>query len=453
MQLHMSFKAFFVTFMVLLAHVGLVAQEKRTIDEVVATVGQEVIFLSEVEEQFAFAREKDPKVPQAFKCEVLQNLIIQKLLVNQAKLDSVEVGEEEIENQLAARVERLLTYFNQDQAALEEYYGMTTDRIKENMRTDMESQLLAERMQGQVLNSVQVTPAEVKEFFKNIPKDSLPYFNSEVELRELVIKPKVNAEEKAKARAKIEDLRKRIMAGEDFAELAKKYSDDPGSGREGGNLGWMKRGSFVSEFEATLYNLEKDQLSEITETEFGFHLIQLQGRRGNIVQSRHILIKPEITTADLTQTQARLDSIANLIRKDSISFSVAVKRFGNDDTQSFNNDGRMTNPQSGNTFFELADLDYEIYAAIEGIAVNEISKAIESKDPAGQKYYRILALTSRSKPHKADIKTDYNRIQTAALEQKKAGFTEKWMKERLKSTYLDVAKRFSECESVQQMKL
>jgi peptidyl-prolyl cis-trans isomerase SurA len=432
--------------------VGATAQEKKTIDEVVATVGQEVLFLSEIEEQFNYIREKQPTVPESVKCEVLQNLIIQKLLVNQAKLDSVEVGEEDIENQLSARVDRLLSYFNQDQKALEEHYGMTIERMKENMRGDMESQMLAERMQGQILTGVAVTPSEVKEFYKNIPKDSLPYFNSEVELRELVLKPVVNATEKAAARTRAEDLRKRILAGEDFAELAKKYSDDPGSGREGGNLGWMKRGSFVSEFEATLYNLEKDQVSEIVETEFGFHVIQLQGRRGNIVQSRHILIKPEITSADLAATASKLDSIANLIRKDSISFTLAVKRFGDKNAQSFNNDGRMTNPQSGNTFFELADLDYEVYGAIEGMDTGGISKAIESKEPTGEKYYRIISLVSRTKPHKADIKTDYHRIQTAALEQKKAGFTEKWMLEKLKGTYLDVAPRFVNCPSVQQLK-
>ncbi len=448
-------KAFYLLPLWLVCFMGqsfIYAQDKKVIDEVVATVGQEVIFLSEIEEQFNFIREKQPNVPQSAKCEVLQNLIIQKLLVNQAKLDSVEVGEAEIENQLTARIDRLLSYFGQDQKALEEYYGMSVERMKEDMRNDMESQMLAERMQNQILSGVVVTPSEVKAFYKNIPKDSLPYFNSEVELRELVLKPEVNAEEKAKARARAEELRQRILKGDDFAELAKKYSDDPGSSREGGNLGWMKRGSFVAEFEATLYNLDKDQISEVVETEFGFHVIQLLGRRGNIVQSRHILIKPEITNADLSNAAAKLDSIAHLIRNDSLSFSAAVKRFGDKNTQSYNNDGRMTNPQSGNTFFELADLDYEIYAAIEGMEVNGVSKAIESRTPTGEKYYRIVNLVSRSKPHKADIKTDYNRIQMAALEQKKAGFTEKWMLEKLKSTYLDVAPRYVNCPSIQQLK-
>jgi peptidyl-prolyl cis-trans isomerase SurA len=446
--------AVMITFFVCcIAHGTLFSQDKRTIDEVVATVGSEVVFLNEIEEQYSYIKEKQPTLPAEARCEVLQNLIIQRLLVNQAKLDSVDVGEEEIENQIGARVDRLLAYFNQDQNALQEYYGLTIDRIRENMRPEMQNQLLAERMQSQILNEVSTTPSEVKEFFKNIPKDSLPYFNSEVELRELVMKPQVSEAEKIKARDRANDLRKQIVEGADFAELAKKHSDDPGSGRDGGNLGWMKRGSFVAEFEATLYNLEKDQVSEIVETEFGFHIIQLQGRRGNIVQSRHILIKPEITDADLALTQSKIDSIADLVRKDSLTFSVAVKRFGNKQSQSYNNDGRLTNPQSGNTFFELADLDFEIYSAIEGIQLNQVSKSIESKEPSGEKYYRVVLLQSRSKPHKADLKTDYNRIQTAALEQKKAGFTEKWMFERLKNTYLDVAPRFAKCPNVQALKM
>ncbi|HND88366.1 MAG TPA: peptidylprolyl isomerase, partial [Saprospiraceae bacterium] len=230
--------------------------DKAVIDRVVATVGGEIILLSEVQEQLSYARQQQPTLGDEYRCVALQNLIVQRLLVNQAKLDSVQVKDEEVENQLGARIDRLLAYFNQDQKALEEYYGQSIEQIKEQYRTDMRSQLLSERMQGKITEKATVTPSEVQTFFANIPKDSLPYFNAEVEIREITYKPPVNPQEMASARTRTEELRKRIVEDkEDFAELAKKYSDDPGSGQQGGDLGWQKRGTFVSDFEAMVYKL------------------------------------------------------------------------------------------------------------------------------------------------------------------------------------------------------
>ena len=205
---------------------------------------------------------------------------------------------------------------NNDPIQFREFYGASVSEVKEQFRTDLENKLLIERMQNQVIADATVTPSEVKAFFAKIPQDSLPYFGSEVEVAEIVQVPRVNAEEKAKARKKLEDIRQRIVDGEDFGELAKRYSDDTGSARSpngGGDLSWVQRGQFVPEFEATAYNLEKNELSGIVETEFGFHLIQLLERRGNSIHTRHILIKPEITQADLDLSVRRLDSIRNLI--------------------------------------------------------------------------------------------------------------------------------------------
>lgn len=425
--------------------------DKAVIDRVVATVGGEIILLSEVQEQFAYSKKEQPTLPDEFRCTVLQNLIVQKLLVNQAKLDSLEVKDDEVENQLGARIDRLLTYFNQDEEKLAEYYGQTIPEIKDQMRNDMRNQLLAERMQAQITGKASVTPAEVQAFFKNIPKDSLPYFNSEVEIRELVFKPTVNETEKNKALTTAQDLLKRITDGENFAELAKKFSDDTGSGAQGGDLGWQKRGTFVAAFEAMCYNLEKNQLSPVVETEFGFHIIQLLERRGNLVHARHILIRPLITDEDLDGAKAKLDSIRNLIVKDSLPFGVAVKRFGDKTQQSFSNDGRVTNPRSGNTFFEVGDLDTDIFFAIEGLKEGEVTAPTPFKAPDASRYFRLIQLQSRTKPHKANLKQDYNKIQTAALEQKKASYTEKWVLDRLRSTFLSVDPLYQSCPGIQDM--
>lgn len=440
-------------FFFLLAPVFLFAQnEKAVIDKVVATVGGEIILLSEVQEQLSYARQQQKNLPDEYGCIVLQNLLVQKLLVNQAKIDSVDVKDEEVENQLDARIERLRAYFNQDDKAIEEYYGQGVNEIKQQMRGDMRSQLLAERMQSKITEKATITPSEVQRFFRNIPKDSLPFFNAEVEIRELVYKPPVNAEEKAAARARIDELRTRITEnGEDFAELAKKYSDDPGSGSNGGDLGWQKRGTFVPEFEAMVYKLEPDQISPVIETEFGFHIIQLIERRGNLIHARHILIKPQITEDDLDKAIAKLDSIKNLIQSNNISFSAAVKLFGDKNTPSFHNDGRVANPRTGNTFFEVDDLDTGIFFAIDKLNPGDLTDPIPFRAPDGARFFRLVQLQSRAKPHKADLKQDYNKIQSAALEQKKAEYTEQWVLDKLRNTYLSVGELYRDCPGLQPM--
>lgn len=426
--------------------------DKAVIDKVVATVGGEIVLLSEIQDQLSYARQQQPDLPADYDCTILQNLLVQKLLVNQAKLDSVEVKDEEVENQLEARIERLRIYFNQDDKAIEEYYGQSINGIKDQMRGDMRSQLLAERMQAQITEKATITPSEVRTFFSHIPKDSLPYFNSEVEIREIVYKPLVNAEEKAKARKTIDDLRQRITeGGEGFADLAKKFSEDTGSGANGGDLGWQKRGTFVAEFEAMVYNLEPEQISPVVETEFGFHIIQLIERRGNLVHARHILIKPEITEADLEKAKIRLDSVRQLIRSNNVTFSAAVKTFGDKNNASYNNDGRVANPRTGNTFFEVADLDTNIFFAIDGLNPGDITEPIPFRAPDGTRFYRLVQLQSRSKPHKADLKYDYNKIQAAALDQKKAEFTERWVLNKIRNTYLSVSDMYQNCPTLAPM--
>ncbi|MFN7830931.1 MAG: peptidylprolyl isomerase, partial [Bacteroidota bacterium] len=352
-----------IPFLLLIPTLLSAQNDKAVIDRVVAAVGGEIILLSEVQEQFSYAKQQQPDLPAEYLCVSLQNLLVQKLLVNQAKLDSIEVNDDEVENQLNARIDRLMLYFNQDPKAIEEFYGQTIEQIKDQTRTDMRNQLLAERMQAKVTEKATITPAEVQEFFRKIPKDSLPYFNAEVEIREIVYKPKVNPAERAKALARAEEVRLKLTRGEDFASLAKKYSDDPGSAAQGGDLGLVKRGTFVPEFEAMAYNLEPGQLSPVTETDFGFHVIELIERRGNLIHCRHILLKPEITDEDLAMSKAKMDSVRQQIKDGKITFSEAVKKFGDKDQQSFSNDGRVANPQSGNTFFEIGDLETSVYFA------------------------------------------------------------------------------------------
>ena len=429
----------------------LFGQNREMIDQVVAKVGSEIILLSDIEEQYALMQAQQGVSDPNARCMVLDQLLAQRLMLNQARLDSIIVTDEEVNVQLDARIERILGFMNGDVSQFEDYYGQTVAEVREQFRGDLKDQITVERMQGQIMNSITITPAEVKDFFGSIPVDSLPYFSSEVELGEIVYMPQVNAEEKEKARTQLQEIRNRIVeGGEKFEELAAIFSDDPGSGRAGGDLGWATRNTFVPEFEATAYGLENNQISEVIETEFGFHIIQLLERRGNNIHARHILIKPDITDADLALARHQLDSVRLLIQADSMNFSKAVKEFSDDKQQSYNNDGNMVNPKSGNTFFEVGELEPDIYFSIDTLEVNELSNPIEFQTPTGETAYRMVVVKSRTQPHKANLEEDYSKIQKAALESKKSVFINEWVGETIESTYIQIDGRYSHCPNLVQ---
>ena len=428
----------------------MMAQQRELVDKVVAKVGDEYVLLSEIEEQFSYAKEQRKDLPATYRCQVLDQIMVNKLLVAQAKLDSLYPKDEELEQQLTARFDKILDYMNGNEQQFIDYYGQTPSVMKEGMRDDMRDQIMGDKMKAKVMADVSVTPSEVRTFFNNIPKDSLPYFNQEVEISEIVGKAKANDVQKKLAKDKLTDIREKIASGKmPFSEMAKKFSQDPGSGREGGDLGWAKRGKFVPEFEAAAYKLDTSQISEVIETDFGFHIIQLIERRGNTIHARHILIKAEITDEDYALARHTLDSIRLLLVKDSMSFSYAVKNFGDKATQSYHNDGRMTNPASGNNNFETRDLEPDVYFAVDTMKANSISKPIEVALPTGEKYYRLVKLISKTTPHKANLLQDYNKIQMATVEQKKSTALVKWIERRSKSMYVMIDPMFRTCPNLE----
>jgi peptidyl-prolyl cis-trans isomerase SurA len=326
------------------------------------------------------------------------------------------------------------------------YYGKTPEAVKEDFRPALTSQLVTQRMQSTVMAGLKVTPAEVRKFYAQIPKDSLPYFNSEVEIGELVIEPVPNKGELSKAKNELEQLRKRIVAGEDFAALAKQYSMDPGSGRNGGDLGWGKRGSYVTEFEAAAYRLKQDELSPVIKTKYGFHILQLLEKRGNLINLRHILIKPRIVVADKQLALNKLDSIRMIIVEDSISFAYAVSRLSSDDVQSKTNAGLMLNPRTGNSIFEVADLEPDIYFTIDTMGISDISGPMLYTNPqTGEDLTRIIWLRSRTEPHQANLLEDYAKIQEATIQQKKATYLSDWVANKMKEMYIEIAPEY-QCE-------
>lgn len=423
--------------------------QSMVIDKIIARVGGEYILLSDVEKQFSYLQQTQKDLEESAKCGVLESIIAQKLMVNQAKLDSIIVGDTEVEASLDFRIQSILSQMGDNEEFFEDYYGQTVNEVKEWMRDDLRNQLLSERMQSSIIDQVLIRPEEVVEFFESIPKDSLPLLNAEVEIAEIVMKPEASQASKDKSYELLLNIRNQITNDSaDFAELAKKYSDDLGSGAKGGELGSAKRGSYVPEFEAAAYSLANGEISEIVESDFGYHLIQLNERRGNVIDARHILIKPEVTTADNDKTKNFLDSLRAVIESDSLDFGKMVKKHSDKNVESYSNNGRMTNPASGTTFFSTNDLPPEIYFGIENLDINDISNPIEYQDNGGELRYRIVQLQTETRPHIANLKEDYSKLQKFAIESKKNDYFNDWIVSKLSDTYITVDDKYSTCANI-----
>ena len=287
-----------LTFLAVVAIACASIAQTMIVDKIVGKVGSELILLSELEDQYQYISKQQVGIGPDAKCGIMENLIAQKVIIYQAKVDSVEVSDEEVEAQLDYRFDNILRQMNGDEAFFKEYYGFTVAEMRDRVRDDQYQQILADKMQSKLIGEVTITPKEIEQFYNEIPQDSLPYLNAEVEISEIVINPQVNRQERLKALTIAQDIRAQIIEGAiSFEEAARKYSSD-GTAQKGGDLGFAKRGVYVPDFEAAAFQLTADEISEVVETEFGFHIIQLIERRGNAVHARHILITPEITPAD-----------------------------------------------------------------------------------------------------------------------------------------------------------
>ncbi len=449
---HMTYKIFsrhllFILFTCLLA-IPAVAQEKQTLDKIIGVVGKNRIILkSELDEQVVQMMQQNPNLGENLPCELLEQMILQKLMVEQGERDSVVVTEEEVEANLENRVRYFIGVYGSKEK-LEEVSGKTVFQLKEEYREVIRESMMAERVQATIMQNVKVTPVEVQRFFAQIPADSLPFFPAAVEIGQIVMDPEVSPELDEYARKELEKIRKQVVdEGKDFEMMAGLYSDDPGSRDNGGLIEGVTRQGFVPEFVTAAFKLQNDEVSPLVKTTFGYHIIKMIRRKGEEADVRHILVKPERTSADFKKAMAKLDSIKADLASGKLSFSKAVNEYSTDELAN-RTGGMIANPQTGSTSLEIGNLDPTLALMIDTMQKGSYSDPMLYVNERGEKSCRIVYLKSISKPHKANLQEDYSRIQAAALQKKKSDKMQEWISEKAPTYYIKVAPEYRKCSSV-----
>ena len=418
------------------------SQKGVIIDELIAKVDNHIILKSELELGYLDLLTRGQLAGSNSKCKVLENLIVSKLLLAKAEIDSVIIVDAEVEASLDNKMQYFISQIGSEER-LEEYYGKSIEQFKEELKEQEKEQMTIQRMQSRITNDVTITPAKVKKFFTNIPHDSLPYFSKEVSLGQITKIPEAGDKIKNEIKARLLKLKQRIETGEDFNTLSRENSE-PITARTGGELGWMRRGNLVAEYEATALSLEVNEISNPVESQFGIHLIQLLEVRGNEFNSRHILISVIPTEEDIRKAMDELDSIRNLILLDSITFEKAAKDFS-DDKITAANGGFLLDSDTGAPWISVEKLDPTTFFTIDTMQVNNISKVSLFQTENGDNSVRILYFKGFIKPHQANLDQDYQKIRQAALSAKKSKILNDWFNNARFDVFINIDDEYNYC--------
>lgn len=419
-------------------------EEKVLLDEIVGVIGSEIVLKSNINTQREQIKQSG-YLGEMSDCTILEELMMSKLLLNQSKIDSVDVPASQVESELDNRLRYFIGQLG-SQKKLEDFYKKSIVEIKEELRGVLKEQMLVQRMQSEITSGAKITPAEVKAFFNGIPKDSLPKINSEIEMAQIVVFPKENETEVRAAKEKLRTFKKEVEAGEkDFETLAIFYSEDPGSAPTGGNLGMVAPGTMVPEFDAVAQTLQRGEVSNPFETEYGFHIMQMITREGERYDSRHILLKPKTTAEDLDAARLELQNIVAGIETDTISFEASAVKYSMDEA-SANNGGIMSDPYTGSPRFDVSKVDPKLFFVVDNLKVGEYSEIKMFQDATGKRGYRVVKLLERTKAHRANMNEDYQIIYNVALQTKQQEKLKQWVAKTISKTYVRINDYYGECE-------
>jgi len=421
------------------------------VESVAALAGNEVIYLSDIENMVNDLRRNGNKTAVAeLRCSVLQDALISKLFLDQARIDSITVADDVVEGEVNMRINDVIRQAGSEEM-LEEYFNKSMTEIRQDIRNAMKDQQIVNEVQATIGEKISITPSDLKRFYSSIPKDSLPVVPAKVQLSLIQLDPPASEENKAEARQKLLDLRSEILGGKSFTVLAVINSEDEGTAINGGEVGYKTRGELEKEYADMAFSLSKNNVSRIVETRYGFHILQLIDRKGDLVNTRHILIMPKVKPEEAAQALSRLDSITNLIRRDSISFEDAALRFSTHKDSRING-GRFVsaNPNSRTDWFTLEELDRDMYVRVRDLKIGEISEPFRSTDENGSTVFRIVRLDNELPAHRANLKDDYQNLYNFALMEKRTEAYEKWINKKIETTYIKISDEFRSCPFLEQ---
>ena len=422
----------------------------QIVDEIIAVVGNEVVLSSDIETQYLQYLSQGYTDSEEVRCQIIEDVLYQKLLVHQAKLDSTDVSEDDVNQELDSRLNSFISQLGSEEA-LEEYFKKSTSELKIEFYEIIYNQLLTQRMQSSITSSVSITPEEVKLFFQEMKESSdIPVMPTTLEISQIIKIPEITLDEKSRIRKKLISFRDRIKNGEDFTVLATLYSDDTESAKNGGELGFVGRGALVPEFESAAFSLKGDQISEVIETQFGYHIIQLIERSGETVNVRHILLKPKVSSASLLEAKTQLEKVENLMKSEEITFEEAA-RFHSDDV-SKNNGGLLINPQTGSSLFTVEELPLNIRYSADRMNEGDVSSISQFVMDDGKKAYRIIKISRKLKEHSANLIDDFSLINDAALNEKKQQKISEWVDKNITTTYIRFDYDYNNCDVLKKWK-
>jgi peptidyl-prolyl cis-trans isomerase SurA len=419
------------------------AQDK-VVDQIVAVVGGNIVLKSDIEKMYMDQQAQGITSDGDMKCEILENFLIDKLLVAEAELDTlIEVTDSQVNQQMDGQIQMYVAHFGSERA-VETFFKKPIADIRAEMRQVIRDQLLSSQMRNKIVQDITVTPSEVRQFYRNLPEEEIPTIPTQYEYAQITIRPEIDLEEENRVKAELRELKRRIEEGSSFAAMAVMYSEGP-SASNGGEIGYQGRAQLDPEYAAAAFNLRSDKISNVVESEFGYHIIQLIDRRGDKVNTRHILMTPKISDEAKKQAVSRLDSLATLIRKEEITFAQAAVRFSSD-KNTRNNGGLAINPNTFSSRFTVEELEGNISKVISNLKIGEISDPFETIDPESrQPVYTIVKLVNKIESHKANLQNDYQHLADLFLAEKREKALQEWIADKQAQTYIRIDNTYANC--------
>ena len=421
------------------------AQKKEKVDGVIAVVGDYIVLDSDIDLEYIQLKAQGVDTKNITRCELFGKQLEDKLYAHQAIQDSIVVTDAEVNSYMNEQLDAMIEQVGSLEKVIKFYKKKTEEDFRSYFFDIIKMNKLTSQMQKKIVDEVAITPEEVRNFFKGIPKDEIPTFGAEMEVAQIVVKPVVSEDEKKRVVEKLKEIRQDVLNGSSFFSKAVLFSEDPGSSSNGGFYKMNRKTAFVKEFKDVAFSLAEGEISEPFETEFGYHIIMVEKIKGQEVELRHILISPKVSTQAVKDAKAKIEAIRQKIVNKEITFADAAKA-SSDEKETRNNGGVLLNPRTMEPRFELTKMDPALYAQVSGLKDGEVSLPILDQERGGGQFYKIVTVNNRFEEHQADFSKDYIKIKELALRDKQIKEIAKWTEEKIKETYIKINDEYKDCE-------